>query len=428
MFAKILHTLSSRVGAAGLNFLIVMLTAQFLGAAGRGEISIFIANITFILLFTSLVGGTALVYLTPRVNIYQLLVPAYVWSVLICAIGTFVLSTTGQSPINYAIHLFILSLLQAFFSINTTVLLGKEKVKTNNYLTFLQTFFTLTILLVGFLQFKQQTVTFYFTALYVAYGLTFLLSTFALLRLPDRPDFTGFKKQLPELFRFGSVAQFSNILTFLNYRLGYYFLNAWAGLEAVGVFSIGVSLSEAIWMVGRSLAVVQYAKLVNSDNPQEARKLTIELTKLSFITTLAAVFILAILPPEFLKLLFGKEFGAVKPVIWALSAGVVATGTGMIFSHYFAGHGKYYINNWAAFCGLVLTVPACWFLIPKFGPVGAGIASTLSYLAAFIFLLLKFRRETDFRLTQLFPTRSDLLYLKRLFSKTQDFQAKKKAN
>src|SRR6187401_3554654 len=98
MFAKILHTFTSRVGAAGLNFLIVMLTAQFLGAAGRGEISIFIANIAFILLFTSLVGGTGLVYLTPRVNIYQLMLPAYAWSVLICAAGTSILCATGQTP------------------------------------------------------------------------------------------------------------------------------------------------------------------------------------------------------------------------------------------------------------------------------------------------------------------------------------------
>src|SRR5688572_7666686 len=98
MFSKILHTFTSRVGIAGLNFLIVILTAQNLGAAGRGEISLFVANIALVLLFTSILGGTGLTYLTPRTNIYQLVLPAYVWSAVMSGGVTFLIFLLNQVP------------------------------------------------------------------------------------------------------------------------------------------------------------------------------------------------------------------------------------------------------------------------------------------------------------------------------------------
>ncbi|WP_191907063.1 MATE family efflux transporter [Adhaeribacter soli] len=407
MFEKILHTFTSRIGIAGLNFLIVILTAQSLGAAGRGEISLFVANLALVLLFTGIVGGTALAYLTPRTNVFQLLLPAYVWSAVVSGLVTFVIFLLNQVPADYVWHLFGLALLQSFFTVNATVLLGKEKVKVYNNLTFLQTLLSALILASGFLLFSTKTIAFYFTALYGAYGISTLLSFIFLFRTGDKPDFSGFRENVAQLFRLGATAQFSNIITFLNYRLGYYFLNTFADARAVGIFSVGVALSEALWMIGKSMATVQYSALVNTENQQAGQAMTIKLVKLSFVATLTAVLVLSVLPPPFLTFVFGKDFVGVKPVIWALAPGVVATGTGMIFSHYFAGRGNYKINNWAALVGLALTVPACLLLIPELGPVGAGLASTFSYMAAFVFLFLKFRRESGFNLWQLVPGKED---------------------
>ncbi len=417
MFQKILHTLTSRVGIAGLNFLVVVLTAQNLGAAGRGEISLFVANIALVLLFTSILGGTGLAYLSPRTNLYQLILPAYVWAMAVSGLVTLAIFLLGQVPPEYSGHLFGLALLLAFFTINTTVLLGKEKVKTYNYLTFLQSLVTALVLVVGFLLLEVKTIAFYFTALYLAYGLTTLLSFLALLQLKEKPDFSNFTNNLDQLFRLGATAQLSNIITFLNYRLGYYFLNTLSDSKAVGIFSVGVSLSEAIWMIGKSLATVQYAKIINTELAEDAQLLTGQLVRLSFMVTLLAVVVLAMLPAEVFQFIFGKEFGTTNHVIWSLGLGIIATGTGMIFSHYFGGRGQYHINNWAALGGLAVTVPACWLLIPRFGPVGAGVAATLSYLTAFGVLYWKYRQETSFRLRDLFPAKTDLIALKELLEK-----------
>lgn len=419
MLSRILHTFSSRVGIAGLNFLIVILTAQFLGAEGRGEISLFVANIAFVLLFTNLIGGTGLAYLTPRTNIYQLLLPSLAWSVVACGVATFGIFLAGQVLPAFVWHLFGLSLLQAFFTVNTTILVGKEKVKIFNYLNILQTLVTVLVLAGGFVLFQAKSVRFYLEALYWAYGLTTLISFFAVLRLPDRPDFSGFRQNLRHLVRFSSTAQLSNIIVFLNYRLSYYFLNTLMDPKAVGIFSVGVSLSEAIWMIGRSLALVQYGKLVNTETPEEAQRISTPLVKLSFAITTAAVLVLAIMPGFVFQFIFGREFAAVNQVIWSLSLGIIAMGTGTIFSHYFAGRGKYNINNLAALAGLAFTVPGCLLLIPRFGPVGAGLASTVSYLAIFAFSFWQFRRETGFKLIQILPGLADFRQLKALLRKRE---------
>ena len=141
------------------------------------------------------------------------------------------------------------------------------------------------------------------------------------------------------------------------------------------------------------------------------------LARLSFAVTLVAVLVLAVMPPQLFQFIFGPEFGATNKVIWSLSLGIIAIGTGMIFSHYFAGRGKYTINNWAALFGLFLTIPACWLLIPKLGPVGAGLASTLSYVASFSFLWWNYRREADFPLRKLLPQKADFQFIAQLLKK-----------
>lgn len=180
---------------------------------------------------------------------------------------------------------------------------------------------------------------------------------------------------------------------------------------------MGVSLSEAIWMIGKSLATVQYSKIVNTESVTESQQITEQLARLSFAVTFVAVLLLALMPPTLFQFIFGKEFGETNKVIWSLSLGIVATGTGMIFSHYFAGRGKYTINNWAALSGLLLTIPACLLLIPKLGPMGAGLASTLSYVAAFCFLWWQYRKVTNFSLPDLLPKRSDLQVISKLLKK-----------
>jgi hypothetical protein len=57
LIGRIAGTFTFKLFGAGLNFLIVVLIARYLGPAGKGAASLLIANISVILLFTGILGG-----------------------------------------------------------------------------------------------------------------------------------------------------------------------------------------------------------------------------------------------------------------------------------------------------------------------------------------------------------------------------------
>ncbi|MCB2376362.1 polysaccharide biosynthesis C-terminal domain-containing protein [Hymenobacter sp. BT635] len=418
MIRRILHNFATRLGTALLSFGIVWLTARYLGAAGRGQVSLFITDCAALLLFIGLLGGSSLIYLAPKRSLWHLLVPAYGWATVVCGTGTALVALTRPVPPSYLLHLLALALLQAYFSINTSLLLGRKQEGAYNFLNLLQVSLLaggLAVLLVGL---HWRVVPVYYYAAYGAYGLPLLLSFGALLRLPDR--WAGGRDLLVtarELAFHSRGAHLSNILAFANYRLSYYFVAHYADARAVGVLSVGVALAEAIWLIPRSTALIQYVDLVHATDKHAQIEPTLRVARLTLLSTVLAVLGLCALPPLVLTTVFGPEFGAARTVILCLAPGVAAIALNVICSTYFAGVGRYRVNNLATTVGLLVTVPACWLLIPAFGIEGAAVATTLSYLASTGFLVWQFRRATGAGLAAFVPGKADIDYARSLLKK-----------
>ena len=117
---------------------LVILAAQFLGAEGRGEISLLMLNITIIVLISEFVGGGALVYLLPRYNFYQLLIPSYLWAIASAIAGALALTFLELSPSDLWIHLIIISLLYCINGVHLNILLGLEQIKRHNLSSLVQ--------------------------------------------------------------------------------------------------------------------------------------------------------------------------------------------------------------------------------------------------------------------------------------------------
>jgi O-antigen/teichoic acid export membrane protein len=418
MIRRILQNFATRLATALLSFGIVWLTARYLGAAGRGHVSLFVTDCAALLLFIGLLGGSSLIYLAPKRSLWHLLVPAYAWATVVCAVGTAAVGLLRHVPRVYLGHLLALSLLQAYFSINTSLLLGRKREAGFNVLTVLQVALLAGCLLLAFVGLRWQQVPVYYYATYVAYGLPLLLSLGLLLRLPDRWDAgRGLRAAARELAHHSRGAHFSNILAFANYRLSYYFVAHYADAPAVGVLSVGVALAEAIWLIPRSTALIQYVDLVHATDKHAQIEPTLRVARLTLLTTALAVLVLCALPPQALAAVFGAEFGAARPVILRLAPGVVAMAVNVICSTYFAGVGRYRVNNLATTVGLLVTVPACWLLIPRLGIGGAALATTLSYLVSTGFLLGQFRRATGAGLRAFLPGKADFTYARSLLKK-----------
>lgn len=411
LIGKIAGTFTFKLLGAVLNFLIVVLISRFLGPAGKGEASLLIANISMTLLFTGILGGTALIYLTPRLNFYLLLLPAYAASFFICLAAGLAFYFSGLGTAAYCLHLGLLALLLSLFSVNNLVLLAREQVWRHNLLSFLVPLLT-GLLLVLLYWLSQPSFGAYRLALYGSYGALWLLSWYYLCQLPDAFTLAGLGRALQQLGRYGFTGQLANIFAFLNNRLGFYLLRYFISVEAVGLYSVGVSVSEGLWLVGRSIALVQYARIANSRDAVQSARETVRLARLSLWLTVLALLVLLALPASFYQRIFGAGFGPAQKVVLGLSPGIAAVSLGNILIHFFSGLGQYRYNVRAAGLGLALLVPAAWLLIPLYGLWGAALATSLSQLAGAAYLVRAFGLRTGHPCWAFLPRRQDLALLK----------------
>jgi len=418
MFQKIVETMGTKIISALLSFLVVILTTQYLGAEGRGIVAIITTTIGIILLINNFVGGPALVYLVPRRNPIFLILLSYIWAFLIFLISLITLYFINWNLKHWNFYICFLSLIWSFVSIHIMVMAGRENLRIYNLILLLQAAVNFIALFIFFVFLKKQTVSYFVLSFFLSYIIPLIVSYFFV-----KDFFRGFFFQkfenirdiLKEVTGLGFMAQLGNMIQFMNYRLSYYFLNYYCDHSSVGIYSVGVALAEAVWIIGNSIALVQYSKIANSNDINYSRRISIQLSKLSLSLTLLAIFFLLLLPAKFFALIFGKDFLHVKVILAFLSTGIIALGFGTIMAHYFAGTGRYYVNTLGASIGLISTILFNLILIPEYKSAGAAISASLSYLTTTIFLTWRFVKDTGVLLSEFIPDKEDInLIMKKL--------------
>lgn len=412
MLRKIIHTIFSKGIISIINFLVVLITARYLGADGRGQISILFLNVTVILLFNDIIGGSALVYIIPKKNPYSLLLPALFTGVITGITFPLFFHLYFHFQMQELIYFILLALLSNLSSIGNVFLNGLEKIKQNNIGSISQSIAIISSLVFQFFVLHCYSVFSFYRSLCFGYLVNLLVNIFYLKGSFIFSSFS-WKESFSLMARYGLIVQAGNIFQLLNYRFCYYVLDGANNIQSrknVGVFSTASSISEAVWVIMNGIAMVQYATLSNQSNPILAINLTVKLAKISFILSLIALLILNCLPTEVFTFLFGKDFTAIKTYCLLLSPGIAICGLTGIYSHYFAATGNMKISALSAFVGLIITFSCSFVLIPLYGAKGAAYTNCASYIASSLFLIYMFKRKSQtsfynlfFKWNKLFP-------------------------
>ena len=413
---NIAGTFGTRIVAAIINLAIAIMLSRFLGPEGKGEQSLIITTITFILVFANIIGGATLVYLSPRHDHASLILPSYLWTILAGIISYPALRILHLVDAAYILHTCILAVLYSLISIHNSLLIGREKIGMSNVISLAQPMLLITGLFIYFGVWKQQNIDAYIASLYFSFGITYLVCVLFQFRVSGRLSFQSLNKVIPvvkEMLRLGIYNQTAHITQMLSFRLSYYVLDLYHGEAAVGVYSNGVSLAESIWLIAKSISMVQYARIANTEDPGESRRLTMRLSRGSFMMSLLIIVPLLIFPKSFYVAVFGPGFEGVKPVIWALSFGVMIYNYAILLGHYFSGTGRYRINALVSSAGLVISAALYFLLIPDYGTIGAGLGSSLSYLLTSIMLVLILRKDQKDITRQILPTMNDFRYFRK---------------
>lgn len=390
----------------------MVLTSQFLGAEGKGWYSWWILNISFTMLLSNFIGGSAIVYFASRFKLSSLLLPSYLWGSISAVVVSLFLLSIQKLDADFLIHFMVLSMIETFISIHLFIFQGRNKISPFNWLPFISLLlFSLYFGIHSFV-FKSG-IEVVLQAFYFSKVVVLILSIGYLIKL-NASDTIVKKVSVKELFQFGLVLQMANIAQFLNYRFSFYLLEEIdPSLFFLGVFSTAISVAEGIWILSKSISAVHYAEVSNSRRPEKSIQTTLQLFRLTSIIVLLGIGVLLLIPSHIYTFLLGADFKEVKYLLVLLSPGIFIFSLSGIISHFFSGIGNNTYALLASATGLLCTILLGYSLIPNYQMRGAALVNSISYGISTLMLIFIFKKKYHLRLSSFFIKKSDisLLYL-----------------
>lgn len=402
----ILFNLFARLASLLLNFAAVLLLARWLGPASKGYASLLMTSITLVSFVSNVFCGQSNVYLRPRQPHAQLLLPSYLWAFLICALSVPVCAQIKILPESLRLFIPLCALLTALLNTHQTFLLGSGRFKAYNInLIFnlcIQT--AVFIFLCRFLSLRD--IASWYIALCAGLFSSFVLSIFQLrpqiafsrLQLRFRRALSGFLTGL----RF----QLVEVLAFLNLRFYFYLLFILNDAAKLGVYSVGISILESVWLLSRSMAtyVISDASNHKEDKPQEV----FSLIRVAMLFSFAALVFLYLLPGEVYSYAFGNQFRHIKYSVRFLFPGIWMYSMIFVLEAWLLGKGRTRLLITANALGAVVSAALCYLLIPRFVMSGAGLAATVAFTLTGLFLFFGFCRINRLSPLEIFDWAGDV--------------------
>lgn len=385
-----------------LNFVLVALVANYLGETGVATMGLIILGVSFIVLINNLVGGSALVYLTPRKPLLSILLVSYTWAFVSAILMGFLLWLFELVPADYIYWTILIGAMECIFSIHNQVYIGKENIRTHNVLKLTQKLVQVLLFLV-----LGVTLQNFVLALFVSYAIALFLSFLVMVKQVKSFEINDLKGVFVSSFQFGLQIQFSNIVQLMNYRLLYFYIEK-SMVGALGIFIIAVQLSESLWIPSKALAIIQYGKVSNEKDKRTKADLTVSFLHLSFLITAVGIVVLCLVPNAWILEVFGKDISGTKPVIYGLSIGVMAVAISQSFSHYLSGIGKYSFLIVGAILGLLPIVLAGNYVVTNHGLIGAAVLTSVSYLISSVYLGVVFYKQSGLGIKEILLSKTNL--------------------
>ena len=232
--------------------------------------------------------------------------------------------------------------------------------------------------------------------------------TLGLLQKDGRPRLAWNGAACRALAKYGLKTQFESVNTYINQRADQLLLSLFVPPRELGLYVVAVTLSSVVAFFPQAMGIVT---LANGSNlpPVEAKQTIAHSFRLSFVwlfVTCAAIFVVA---PWLVTFLFGARFAGAVLACRILLPGTLFLGLRQVLYEGARALGRPAVPSYAEGFGTVVTIVGLSLLLPRFGFVGAAIASTFAYGTSLLFILLIFNRGLGMGFRRLFlATRNPL--------------------
>lgn len=235
--------------------------------------------------------------------------------------------------------------------------------------------------------------------------LTTLLFLGAILRQHGgfgRPDWATAKS----LLAFGVKAHLGRIMLVGNFRIDQWLLGIIAGTHQLGLYSVAVAWSEALFFLPTAIQVVQRPDLAR-DTLAAARERTETVFRWTVMATMALAVGMVLLAPVLCVTFFGEDFRDSVGMLRVLALGAFGIAALKLLGNALTAQGKPMLETGAIGVAFFAMVTLDLALMPGHGGMGASVASTAAYTCGGLAAVVIFRRGLGGRLRGLVPTPGD---------------------
>ncbi len=417
--AATLQTLIFKVLILITNMGTGIITARFLGPAGRGELAAMILW-PQLLVFTIALG-------IPKSLLYNLkkypeerskffsiaLVLGTVLGILAAIIGIIFipswLSQYSLSAIRQAQWLMLTAPIALLGSIYLSVFEAEDDFRTANWMRYYVPLATLIVLL-G-LAITQSLTSFSAALAYVLPTVPINLWILSSLWKRIRPTWRNLTQPFKQLTSYGLRSYSIELISGLSLQIAQALTVGMLSSTAMGLYTVALSLSRMLIVFEDAIVTVLLPK-TTARSKEEIVAITGRSVRVSLFISLLFVAILMLLGPIVLTSLYGQEFAASVPAFRILLIEITLSGICWILAQSFMANGQPGVVTILQTVGLGFTVPLMLLLVPTYQLVGASLALLGSTAARLIFSLISYPLFLKVHPPNLFITFEDFAYLK----------------
>ena len=188
------------------------------------------------------------------------------------------------------------------------------------------------------------------------------------------------------------------LLSIVYTRTSVFFLDAISGSTAVGEYGVALRLTEPLALIPSALMAAVFpalARVLAQQDYAATRQL-----RLKTIGLLASIGLLiaiagALLGPQLVHFLYNDQYAGSTVALQILALAILPMFINYALTHFLVALRQQRLNLAFNAVIFVVNLALCWFLIPRFGPSGAALATVLSetlLLTLCVVAVSRFRR------------------------------------
>jgi O-antigen/teichoic acid export membrane protein len=410
-------------------FLLNLFMARYFEAGLMGQVSFFIAVLSFVILAGSLNFEASLVYFSAddKQPLHHLISLAITW-IVIYSLGSWFLSywlaeeymkgfdakLYGQFAFFYLVGFILINYYNALF-------FGKKDFTTPNLVSTVFNVFLTVLVIVLYANGGIQYLVKYYLPVHL---IIFIIQGGVLLSLfhwkyVHRVQFKWpGRNSLKIILRYTGYMLLTNFMIFLLYRADYWllrYLNKSPGqLHELGNYIQVSKIGHMFLVLSATTGGVVFS--TSASGLARIENLARLMRGLLYIGLIS--FLLIVLAGPFLfTALYGESFNYMYPCLVIVMPGIIALMLASVTANFLSGTGNPQYNLRGVLLGLIIMLVGDYFLIPHWGIYGAAAMSSAGYIAYSFYLLLCFANETGFSRQLLFSGgKSDWKYFQNIFN------------